>query len=1471
MEVEWKSHISFPLLDSTMESSGSLSSDDHDAHKRQNSLLRQYVKSLNRKDKQLHKFLYCLHVQRSKWDKEGALLREKLREAEDRLRRKTKEANRSQSKEAKNAKKVEQLSLLVDQLKCKIRAREGNPLVGSEVLRAQEAASVGAPSRNRLEVGAKKSSSSTRHLLGIQLCATPSSTPSTLHGTAVPLKDSEKRAPLSWGEERTSHSMHDSTYQRASDGASRASLSEPCSALPVSTKYLQQGTNDFIILPNTSANELLSTFNGSVPGEPPRSARKGKEEGRTRKKRRHRDSFRSGSRSSSLKSNVSSGTKRSHDQKKGVDQEAECSGRIQGQMCGREESSCGRETQKESVGIRTVKPSVSSIEKEVLAVRNHARKADLHDSKYDFLVSEESSNPEIRMFPKEKKELHEKLSLLGRMHEEKETETPQIISDKIGERLAGEHAYRVEEEALQEKFQKVQIEWNEKLETCKEQMKNNSARLELTIESYREKDSLSATKIAQQEEALALLRHQVEMWASKHAATQFQLLEEQWMCGRLQIENAQLQDRMDKKEEIQKEKVKELTVVLHRLREEAHEEYSQRESAMRTEMIALKDTQKEERQMYDALRKERQESAKQYLVTAAWESCVWKESQNRLHIEKSEASERIHAITQLFRTLLGTSLRHHDSVKSALEEQLNALKEEVCDLRRQCSAVQRRSEEVEKEAVEAVHELTSMHERAQLHLSRSLVHLPASRSIPALASDDFHRNSVSSYSGPASIFSRPSRTLEQPEGTMEDGAPSLMNAEERASSCVSTSSDNAFSTLPLRESLSQEADRHSIQVAEAKWKELQAILSQKLENENLSQELHRTALQSSYDEIHSLKESLSSQVEQYNALKATHRYLQQQLQEKEKCAREAEKKLKEQSTVLQDVKEKSKKERVKMQVLIQQYADTAARASDEERASRRREGSLAEELEKCEAALQRAKQEKSSSPACSTRSSGSSVELLTTGSKEEIQRDPQSSWTIPLPFASPSSNWKSVADTHFSLGAVPKETHEMLLSEFHSCRHAFTNLDRLYHQSLEEERKRFVETVYREKTFLSEAFLDVFSEGNALGLSEMERSCREMCVEVAMCKEGAKNKIQRLEKQINSMYQTMLKGGDRTENEWKGPEGDGWPTKLSSALQEVQAELQQERRDRVHLENVAAVERNELERKLHEKDTTLASLRSSNDRLEEEKKHYKVKVERLMHQVEETEAAHAKMKRDGETCLHDALQEVNALKMEADTAGVNEKHLLTVLKDLQQELASAKQIGVDRDEQIQYEKVKLKNVVQQLDEVTNERNNSFAEALHLQEKVNALSIKVSAAKSLSHRETMQRTELQARMESQLDELESRLSSITAEKRALEHQLEALRSQMDTVRREVEAVRLSESEKQGIIQKKCSEISILRERVANGESIHHILEARWRESQERESNLSTQLDEVRRSYQLLKISFESLQEYQKQLPGRERLT
>lgn len=1483
-EVEWKSHIPFPLLDSAMESPGSFSSDDSDARKLQNSLLRQYVKSLNSKDKQLHKFLYCLHVQRCKWDHEGTLLREKLREAEKRLRRKTKEAIRSKSTEASHAKAVEQLSLLVEQLKCRIRANEGNAFLGSEVLHTQEVASDGAPplrrchhstppSQNKMEAGKKKSSSSTRCPLGIQLCAPSSCTPPTLHGAAVPRKDSEKRAPQPGREGGATHSTNDSIYQGAKDKSLPASHSESCSALPVSTKYLQQDANDSITLGDPSANERLNILKGSVRGKLPRSARKGKEEKR-RNKQRHRDSVSIGSSSSSLESNVSSGAKRSQDHWKSDRPDAEHSATVQEQTCNREESCRGRETQKKkSVGIGTVKPSVFSIGKEVLAIQNQTRKSDPQDSKHDyFRASEESPHPKIRMFPKEEEGRHETTSLLDRVLEEKESEARHVISEKIDERRAAKRACRGEVETLKKELQKVQMEWSKKLETCKEQMKSHSSQLQLSISSYREKYSLSAAKVSQQEEELAMLRRQVEMQARKHAATAFQLLEEQWMCGRLRIEKEQLQDHMDKKVEMLKEKVKKLNVVHHRLWEEAQTAYRQREAAMRTEMLALEGTQTEEMQkMCETFRKERQEMDQQRLVTAARESCVWEETQNRYHLEMSEASKRMHAITKVFGTLLHTSRRQHDSKKSALEEQRNILKEEVLDLRRQCSAVQRRSEEVEKDAVEAVQELTSMHEKAQLNLSRSQMPSSASRSIPATVPDDFHRNSVSSYCGRATTFSRPPRILEQPEGAMEAATPPSMNAEEPASSLTSTSSNPTFSTLPLRETPFQEAERHSIRVAEAKWRELQAILSQKVENEKISQELHRTALQSSYDEIHSLKESLSSSVEQYNALKAAHRHLQQRLKEKEECAREAEKKVKELSLVLQDVKEKSKKERAKMDILIQQYADKAARASDEERSSRRREGSLVEELEKCEAALERAKQEASNSLVRSTRSSSSSVVLSTVGSKEEMQRDAQSSEAVPRPFGPPSSNWKPEAGAGFSSGAVSRETHEMLLSEFHSCRQAFTNLDRLYHQSLEEERKRFVEAAYREKTFLSGVFLDVFMGGDALRFSEVERSCRGMCAEVAMCKEGARKKIQRLEKQINSMYQTMLKGGDRTENEWQGSERDGWHTKLSSALQEVQTELQQERSERVQLENVAAVERNELERKLHERDAKLASLRSSNDRLEEEKKHYKVKVERLMQQVEETEAACAKMKRESETYLHDAQQEVNALKMEADAAGVNEKHLLTVLKDLQQELASSKQMGVDRDEQLQCEKMKLKNALQQLDDITNERNNSFAEALQLQEKVNALTIKLSAAKSLSHRETMQRTEFQARIESQLDELESRLSSSTAEKRALEHQLEALRSQMDSVRREMEAVRLSESEKQGIIQKKCSEISILRERVANGESIHHILEARWRESQERESNLSAQLDEVRRSHQLLKVSFESLQEYQKQLPGKEQLT
>lgn len=1436
--------------------------------KQDDALLNQYLKAINKKDKQLHEFVSSLHEQRTKWESKETTLTEKVKDLKEKLRKKDKEASKLKLKDTFNTRAITQLSLLVDQLKRKVNALEEDAIGDTNAPAKQAVEDIaflsgaqGLSFTTLPDHDAKETEKGTLSHKELQLgCLQhPDAVvipPLSLH---VDEQDDERdgatRSLLCAG--AVAPLFHSSSESNPND-LRREVLTEQCWALGDSTNSVRQGVMDpFIRTDESMERSLKCSRSKEVEEQWGKSVESRVEEAATENSRT--DSSQSSRRkSATYDSTMKMNTRHFVDRKKSKVLETEHLAKARVEGSSKVDSHALGEIRGKNGG--QIEGSLEELVFDIEKVQKDITTTASQFSCQNFLSSNFIYHRELLMIQKERDELKEKLSLLSRdLHRDKEAQN--VVAREMNRLRAVEDTKNREVEELKKEFQESQNVLIQQLEGYKRQLSATSKQLERSIEACHEQDSLYTEKLSHQKEEILTLQSQIEAVMKNVATSERQLLEEQWRASQLEIENTENEERLEKTNRKCRIGVKTLMLEQSRLLESAKERHEHTESMMKSQLEALEIAYREAKEMHRETCEKTQRECSEHRVLIAQLSCAAEEDDSRHQIAQLVNSERTKSMTEFFYSVFRMHEKQRENEKAVLEAELNALKEEVECWRSQCRAVQRRSEEVEKVAVETIHDLTAIHNEAQSTLSRSFA-LPTPSQTSHIASRE---TSTESPTSPINLETRFSSCLTVAQrlrdGNLRGAVPPLTNLKDQTSSLFSTHEENDSSSgRPFHRSFLQGFDP-SISVPISNSVELEAILAQQLKNEKLSQELHSLVLQSGYDQIHALEDALSSKVDGYNSLKAAYRDLQQQLKENESSARETEEKCEELSLAMQEMQEKYKKEPAKMDALIQHYADRATHAFEEKRASRGREVSLLEELEKYESGLSRRKESELSEKGLSTKSCRSPLEVHTGQPEETTRASTSKELTASASLFSAStvpSEHPTGVGISFPREFVNKDAYENLQSECHSYRQAYARLECLLHQTLKEEKIFFVDTAYEQKSVMAEIFLNLMVGKYSMGIFEVERSCRGMCYNLTLSKQLAEKQVCSLENQLNCICEKMRRSKDHRELEWEEREENERDMKLISALHQVQSELQQVRRDCAHQEELAAIERSELQRKLEEKGTELVSLQSCNSRCEKEIRHYKDQIEKLVQQAKESESVWAELKRESEAHLQDATLEMNSLRIQLENASVKEDHLLSELKALQQEAAFAKQIGVQKEKDIQIEKAKLKEAIQQLDEVTTERNNSFAEALRLREVINTLSMKVSAAAGLSHREAMQRSELQAEMESQLHSLQSRLSSTAAEKRALERQLEALGSQVDELHLEVEERKVSESVKQGIIQEKCSEISVLRQKVANEESIQHILENRWRESQERENALRSQLDEVRRSHQILKVSFETLQ-------------
>lgn len=1400
------------------------------ASKQYDSLVEQYMKAINQKDKQLHEFVRSLHEQSSKWRCKESCLTEELKDIREKLRKKSKEAHRLKLKEASNSKTVTELSLLVDQLKCKILALERGAISSANVC-------------NQVRPEVLPSNK--------ELCS--------CFPIEVVQKEENKKEieAFSYNKEPLRSPPHPDYINGLSllqDGAVRGeggtTLNYPhlCSDFPSSSHrdneklarkaQLRESIMDPCIISQSSGNSLREDVE-----EPRGMLDESRRLGASDKASKSSDRIQRCRNSSSLTLKKKSDENDSESETNSNLSETKLLSNIQDHRVSYVESIFPHEMESEVLRESNVKVPERYLCIETLQPQHGTTDSEFNDLPNKFCCMEKKYHHGLLMIQKEREELRKKMSRVQEGQESEDAQKAVATALPRLQKIEDSHCKEVEE---LKKMLKRSQDLAKQLEECKEKLKDTSSQLELTIAASSEKELLSLKRISEKEDEIKELQNHIATLGSRCSASELEVLEEQWMVGCLQIENVQCEERLQRSYEKLKNETKILGKLHQHVVQIAQQEHTDREIAMRREIKILETKQEEERRNHQVMCAEAESMVRCQRNFAFQFLCTNDEFDNRRKIDGSEASERWSMIIGFFHSQLQGQEHQYGKEKEVLQIQLNDLKEKAESWSSACTIAQRRSEEVEKVTAQTVHDLTAIRKEAQLNLVRSFVpsSFSQSKKIPSLSTSNGNITSSSIHVTPSS--SPPLWGVQSPDCPLRSVPAAI--SEDPPSSCLAPVRENALlSTRPFEHNWGSLSDSTTL-VAKLKSEELQAILAQKLENEKISQELHILALQSGYDQIHLLENALSSKIEEYNSLKSMYRELEQQLKESEAFVREADEKVKEQAISLQEMREKYKKERLKMDALVQQYADKAAHASEEERASRRREASLLEELEKYEAAFQAEKQKEFSHQVSSTRSSERGFGLA---------------GSFPPSVTAPSHHVRQ-PDFSFPHDVVSKEVYDDLKSELSSLRGAYENLEHCYHQSLNDEKIFFVDAAYRLKSLMSEVFLDMMVGNCSLGLFEVERSFREMCYKITLSRELVEKKASCLEKQLNSLYEKLVVNNDHSALQWDEKD-DMWHGKLASALKQAQVQLQQERRERHYLEDSAAVERNGLERKLEEKENELISLHASNDRHKKEVQHYKDQMEKVLNQLKEAESAAGLGQRQLEARLQEARLEVNALRAQLNNAEIKEGQLLSEIKTLQQDVALAKQREGEKEKDLQSEKIRVKEAVHQLEEITTERNNSFAEALLLQEKINAMTIKISAAKGLSQREAMQRTELQAALESQLDDLESRLTSALAEKRALERQLEALRSQIDTLYHEAETQRVLESEQQGIIQEKCSEISILREKVANEDSIQHILKNSLRESQERESNLRLQLDELRRSHQILKISLTTLQQHVERNP------
>ncbi|KAK7197019.1 Trypanosome basal body component protein [Novymonas esmeraldas] len=250
----------------------------------------------------------------------------------------------------------------------------------------------------------------------------------------------------------------------------------------------------------------------------------------------------------------------------------------------------------------------------------------------------------------------------------------------------------------------------------------------------------------------------------------------------------------------------------------------------------------------------------------------------------------------------------------------------------------------------------------------------------------------------------------------------------------------------------------------------------------------------------------------------------------------------------------------------------------------------------------------------------------------------------------------------------------------------------------------------------------------------------------------------------------------------------------------------------------------------------------------------------LRDRVAAEEARRSSDARGAEEARHGLQRSHDKLKRQLDDRVAEQKHSEDELRELRAEVAALQRVLAERERE-------AKQVVDQRAGQEQERLVSAVAAREaaeqrcgeLHKQLNFMRGQLETARLSHERVVSEHQATQRARDTRLDAAHAELATAVAERRRFQREAEGLEERVRELTKEVQMLRRQEADVLGQLQARKAELSALRERCANVESLKCISEASLAETQARERDLMEKIEELRSAQHLMQLCFDKQQE------------
>lgn len=217
------------------------------------------------------------------------------------------------------------------------------------------------------------------------------------------------------------------------------------------------------------------------------------------------------------------------------------------------------------------------------------------------------------------------------------------------------------------------------------------------------------------------------------------------------------------------------------------------------------------------------------------------------------------------------------------------------------------------------------------------------------------------------------------------------------------------------------------------------------------------------------------------------------------------------------------------------------------------------------------------------------------------------------------------------------------------------------------------------------------------------------------------------------------------------------------------------------------------------------------------------------------------------------------LLRQLEDKAVEQKHNEDELREQRAEVAALQSVLDEKEREYRQEADRAVKAAQRAAAAVAAREATAKQCEELQAQVDFTRGQLESARASHQRVLNEQQATQRTRDARLEATQAELATVAAEKRRLQAELVSQEQRASELVKELQALRRQEADLLGQLQARKSEISALRERCANLESLKNISDATLAETQSRERDLTDKIEELRNAQQLMQLCFDKQQE------------